>query len=70
MKGPATAARLVNLLVPLAAGEALPAVQSQKLDGEHLTLGLKWADGKVESIDLNVGWSAKQGQLPAVISVK
>jgi hypothetical protein len=56
MKDAATSARLVHLLVPLAADEAAPAILSSVLDGNAIRLQLKWPDGRTESLSLNLQW--------------
>ncbi len=56
---PATAAaqtRLIHLIVPLAAGEPLPAVKLEKMDGDRLDLRLQWAGGKTEQAEVDLTW--------------
>jgi hypothetical protein len=60
MKQGEKAVRLVNLLVPLAADETLPTVESTKLDGDTLTFVIRWADNKTEKIDIAMQASAKE----------
>lgn len=63
-KQPAKAARFVNLLVPLSPGEKRPEVQATGTEGDRIQLGLKWASGKTEKVDLNLGWQAVPGTTP------
>jgi hypothetical protein len=54
MKEPAKAARLVNLLIPLAPDEKLPEVKTGVLEGDTIAFSLAWPEGKTETVTLNL----------------
>lgn len=69
---PAAAAQLVTLLVPVAAGDKVPAA-AFKGDLKTPTLTITWPDGKVETVVLwtNLNWKdLPAGEAPATITVK
>lgn len=55
---PAQTTRFVNLLIPLGAGEKLPGVESLKEENHAISFQLKWSDGKVENVRLDLDWKA------------
>jgi hypothetical protein len=58
---PTAAMRLVNLLVPLGQGEALPVVSDvvAKPGEKMISFDLKWADGRTEHVRVDVGWTSE-----------
>ncbi|CAM3098858.1 heparinase II/III domain-containing protein [Rariglobus hedericola] len=58
-RDPAVAIRFVNLLVPLAQGEAPPVVEGviAKQEEKTISFGLKWPDGRTERVRVDLGWT-------------
>jgi hypothetical protein len=56
--GPAEKVRFINLLLPLGAEEKVPRVELVKDAGNAVSLRLQWADGKKESVTLDLGWKS------------
>lgn len=67
---PVPQTRFVNLLVPLGPDEMMPAAELVKNDGDQLALRIRWPDGKVESVGLDLGWKTGGENGPADIALK
>lgn len=65
LSAPAQTARIINILVPLAADEKPPVVQLTKQEGSQVALEIQWPAGKTEKVQLNL--EAKGDTGPAVI---
>ncbi len=70
-KAKSASARMVNLLVPLDLDQPAPKVESSELKDDTANIVLVWADGKRESIKLDLNWKkTQQVTEPAVIELK
>lgn len=65
---PASSARIINLLVPLAPDEKPPVAQLLQQEGPHIVFDLRWADGRTERVELDLDGKAEAG--PATITMK
>ncbi|CAN5759875.1 hypothetical protein BH09VER1_BH09VER1_13040 [soil metagenome] len=63
---PVDKVRFINLLVPVGTEEKAPTVESVKNENGVVSLQINWANGKTESVQVDLGWkSGEKG--PAVV---
>jgi hypothetical protein len=65
---PSVKTRFVNVLFPLGTEEKVPQVELIKNEENSIGLVIKWPNGQVETVDLDIAW--KPGQKPEPATIK
>lgn len=65
---PASQMRFINLLLPLSAGEKPPQVEQAQDENNIVSLKIRWADGKIESVRLDLNWQDSGSGGPAQLA--
>lgn len=69
-KAPVARTRFINVLVPLAAGEAPPAVKLLKNEGDIVSISVTRPDGTIETAEVDLSWKSGGDKGPATIAKK